>query len=115
CASSSTCATHRQLRRALWAPASRRPAGDDITSGGAACTVKGAEVLWVLLPKLCRSEVLFWPRGSRTGGFGALGVGWMAPWGPDEPMASCPLRLGPESIFSGRPSGERKGGSHGPE
>ncbi|KAI5277817.1 Rna/Rnp Complex-1-Interacting Phosphatase [Manis pentadactyla] len=39
----------------------------------------------------------------------------MAPWGPDEPMASCPLRLGPESIFSGRPSGERKGGSHGPE
>ncbi|KAI5277816.1 L-2-Hydroxyglutarate Dehydrogenase [Manis pentadactyla] len=26
CASSSTCATHRQLRRALWAPASRRPA-----------------------------------------------------------------------------------------
>ncbi|KAK2499785.1 hypothetical protein MC885_000877 [Smutsia gigantea] len=51
----------------------------------------------VLLPELFRSEILFWPGGSRTGDFGALGVGWAASWGPDEPVASCPLRLGPES------------------
>ncbi|XP_057348845.1 uncharacterized protein LOC118934400 [Manis pentadactyla] len=55
-------------------------------------------------------------RGRRPGGSVALGVAWAASWGAEEPTASCPPALGPETrLLRTALRQEEKGGGHAPE
>lgn len=58
-----------------------------------------------------RWRIQFWLRSRRAGDFGALGAGSAASWGPHEPMASCPRRLGPGTrvfwTFQGQEEGRK--------
>nr|XP_036877337.1 uncharacterized protein LOC118972984 [Manis javanica] len=55
-------------------------------------------------------------RGRRPGGSVALGVAWAAPWGAEEPTASCPPPLGPETrLLRTALRQEAKGAGHAPE
>ncbi|XP_057348837.1 uncharacterized protein LOC118933965 [Manis pentadactyla] len=55
-------------------------------------------------------------RGRRPGGSVALGVAWAAPWGAEEPTASCPPPLGPETRLLWTALRQKeKGGGHVPK